>query len=99
MTLAHNVSSQAEVDGVLEAARRAGAPMVTSARARAWGGYSGYFADPDGFRWEVACAPADDEIVGSLVPPRPRRSVEKTRPLRPSPPPARRRCQDRWPSS
>lgn len=69
MTLAHNVSSQAEVDGVLEAARRAGAPMATSARARAWGGYSGYFADPDGFRWEVACAPADDEIVGSLVPP------------------------------
>ena len=55
-TLAHNVSSRAEVDAVLEAARAAGA-TISSARQREWGGYSGYFIDPDGFRWEIAFNP------------------------------------------
>lgn len=55
-TLAHNVASPAEVDAVLEVARRAGA-TVHAAQARDWGGYSGYFVDPSGFRWEVAHNP------------------------------------------
>ncbi|HYQ15200.1 MAG TPA: VOC family protein [Polyangiaceae bacterium] len=55
-TLAHNVASPAEVDQVLETARAAGA-KVHAAQQRDWGGYSGYFADPDGFRWEVAFNP------------------------------------------
>jgi catechol 2,3-dioxygenase-like lactoylglutathione lyase family enzyme len=55
-TLAHNVASPAEVDAVLNTARVAGA-TVHDAEQRDWGGYSGYFADPDGFRWEVAFNP------------------------------------------
>ena len=55
-TLAHNVASPAEVDAVLETARAAGA-NVHAAVQRDWGGYSGYFTDPDGFRWEVAFNP------------------------------------------
>lgn len=55
-TLAHNVSSPAEVDAVLETARAAGA-TVHAAQKREWGGYTGYFADPDGFRWEIAFNP------------------------------------------
>ncbi|MGK4064783.1 VOC family protein [Rothia sp. HC945] len=57
LTLAHNVGSAEEVDGVLRAAREAGAPFVSVAAHREWGGYSGYFADPDGYRWEIAWAP------------------------------------------
>ncbi len=64
LTLAHNVGSRAAVDQVLDDARRAAAPMVSDAVEREWGGYSGYFADPDGFRWEVAWAPGPlSEIV------------------------------------
>jgi catechol 2,3-dioxygenase-like lactoylglutathione lyase family enzyme len=55
-TLAHNVAAPAEVDAVLATARAAGA-RVFDAQPRDWGGYSGYFADPDGFRWEVAFNP------------------------------------------
>ena len=55
-TLAHNVATPAEVDTVLETARVAGA-NVHPAQQRDWGGYSGYFTDPDGFRWEVAFNP------------------------------------------
>ena len=55
-TLAHNVTSPAEVDAVLATARAGGA-KVFDAEQRDWGGYSGYFADPDGFRWEVAFNP------------------------------------------
>lgn len=55
-TLAHNVASPAEVDAVLEVARAAGAE-VHAASKREWGGYSGYFVDPEGFRWEVAHNP------------------------------------------
>lgn len=69
MALAHNVSSREEVDAVLETARQAGARSVTPALDRDWGGYSGYFADPDGFRWEVAWAPVGG-IVENIVPPR-----------------------------
>ncbi len=55
-TLAHNVASPAEVDAVLTTARAAGA-TVHAGQQREWGGYSGYFVDPDGFRWEVAFNP------------------------------------------
>ncbi|TSE00758.1 glyoxalase [Skermania sp. ID1734] len=55
-TLAHNCAEPAGVDNVLADAGRAGA-QVSAARQREWGGYSGYFADPDGFRWEVAFNP------------------------------------------
>ncbi|CAM3470059.1 VOC family protein [Isoptericola cucumis] len=66
VTLAHNVATTAEVDEVLDDARRAGAPKVHDAVRRDWGGYSGYFADPDGFRWEVAYNPG--EIGASVLP-------------------------------
>ena len=55
-TLAHNVRSPEEADAVIETARAAGA-AVHGAKSRDWGGYSGYFVDPDGFRWEVAHNP------------------------------------------
>lgn len=53
-TLAHNVATPADVDRVLAEATAAGATAVADAAERDWGGYSGYFADPDGFRWEIA---------------------------------------------
>ena len=56
-TLAHNVPSPDEVGGVLAEAEGAGASEVTPGQQREWGGYSGYFADPDGVRWEVAYNP------------------------------------------
>lgn len=64
MTLSHNVRTTDEVDAILELARSAGADPVGEAEHRDWGGYSGYFADPDGFRWEVAVNPGPTgEIV------------------------------------
>lgn len=64
VTLAHNVPTRADVDGVLATARAAGATDVGEAVERDWGGYTGYFADPDGFRWEVAWNPGR---IGRLV--------------------------------
>jgi catechol 2,3-dioxygenase-like lactoylglutathione lyase family enzyme len=57
ITLSHNLRTAEEVDGVLADARAAGAPEVVDGVARQWGGYSGYFSDPDGFRWEIATNP------------------------------------------
>jgi hypothetical protein len=57
VTLAHNVASEEEVDTVMNQAVRAGARMVRKPQKVFWGGYSGYFADPDGHLWEVACNP------------------------------------------
>ena len=57
IALAHNTRTREEVDRVLDEARRAGGTVVKSARDAFWGGYSGYFADPDGFLWEVAWNP------------------------------------------
>ena len=56
-TLGHNVASKAEVDTVMEQARKAGAVIVKTAQDAFWGGYSGYFKDPDGHLWEVAWNP------------------------------------------
>lgn len=57
ITLSHNVATPAEVDAVLTTARAAGADPVSDAVEREWGGYTGYFADPDGYRWEIAFNP------------------------------------------
>jgi len=56
-TLAHNVGSKAEVDQVMAEAQAAGAVIVAPAEDKFWGGYSGYFTDPDGFYWEAAWNP------------------------------------------
>ncbi|RKD73633.1 hypothetical protein ATL39_1935 [Sinobaca qinghaiensis] len=53
-TLAHNTTSKEEVDAMLSRAEEAGAIVVKKAVVQTWGGYSGYFKDPDGFIWEVA---------------------------------------------
>lgn len=57
ITLAHNMPDVAGVDAVMADAAAAGARIVRPAQQREWGGYSGYFADPDGFRWEIAYNP------------------------------------------
>jgi uncharacterized protein len=56
-TIGHNVSSKVEVDAVMEQAERAGAVVVKPAHDTFWGGYAGYFQDPDGHLWEVAWNP------------------------------------------
>ena len=56
-TLAHNVGSPEEVDRTLEEAVAAGGELVKPGQKVFWGGYSGYFRDPDGFYWEVAHNP------------------------------------------
>lgn len=61
ITLAHNVSREAEVDTILEEAKAAGGRIVKPAQDAFWGGYSGYFADPDGHLWEVAYPELTDE--------------------------------------
>jgi catechol 2,3-dioxygenase-like lactoylglutathione lyase family enzyme len=62
LTLGHNVSSRSEVDAVMAQARKAGAVIVKPPQDTFWGGYAGYFQDPDGHLWEVAWNP-------QLIPP------------------------------
>ena len=57
LTIGHNVRSRKEVDAVMERAGRAGARIVKPAAETFWGGYSGYFQDPDDHLWEVAWNP------------------------------------------
>ena len=57
LTIGHNVGSKAEVDAVMEQAKRAGAKIIKSAGKTFWGGYAGYFQDPDDHLWEVVCNP------------------------------------------
>lgn len=65
-TLAHNVASPDDVDRVVAIARSAGAAVMADPVTREWGGYSGYFADPDGFLWEVAWnpGPVGESVLG-----------------------------------
>jgi catechol 2,3-dioxygenase-like lactoylglutathione lyase family enzyme len=56
-TLGHNVSSKAKVDAVMEQAKNAGAVIVKPAQETFWGGYAGYFQDPDGHLWEIVWNP------------------------------------------
>ncbi len=65
-TLAHNVRTKEEVDQVLKLAKSAGATIVKEAEKVFWGGYSGYFSDPDGYLWEVAFGAFDFHEDGSL---------------------------------
>jgi len=67
--LAHNVGSEEEVDAVVQQALDAGATLVKKPRKVFWGGYSGYFADPDGHLWEVAHNPFMS--IGPQDPPTP----------------------------
>jgi len=57
VSLAHNVNSEAEVDQVLNEAVVAGGKLMKPGQKAFWGGYSGYFADPDGHLWEIAHNP------------------------------------------
>ena len=57
-------ATRAEVDAVLATARAAGADPVHAAVEREWGGYTGYFGDPDGYRWEIATNPGP---IGQVV--------------------------------
>jgi len=56
-SLGHNVSSKAEVDAVMARAAKAGAIIVKPAQDTFWGGYAGYFQDPDHHLWEIAWNP------------------------------------------
>ena len=56
-TLGHNVSSKEEVDALMEQARNAGAVIVKQAHDTFWGGYAGYFEDPDRHLWEIVWNP------------------------------------------
>ena len=67
ITLAQNVSSKEEVDRALSQAVEAGGTLLKAARDTEWGGYSGYFADPDGHPWEVAWTPILELQQGKLV--------------------------------
>ena len=57
ITLAHNVRSRSEVDEIMRAAQSAGATTLKSAQETFYGGYAGFFADPDGHVWEIAHNP------------------------------------------
>lgn len=56
-SIGHNVSSRAEVDGIMKLAQRAGADMVKLGQDTFYGGYAGYFRDPDGHLWEIVWNP------------------------------------------
>ena len=66
ITLAHNVRERTEVDSVLALASAAGAAIVKPAADTSWGGYAGYFADPDEYLWEVAWGAFEFNADGSL---------------------------------
>lgn len=57
LSLGHNVASKAEVDAVMAQAQLAGATMIKPASDTFWGGYAGYFQDPDGHLWEIVWNP------------------------------------------
>ena len=57
ITIGHNVASRREVDEAMAAASRAGAEMIKSAQDTFYGGYAGYFRDPDGHLWEIVWNP------------------------------------------
>jgi len=61
-SLGHNVGSREEVDAVMAQARNAGAVIVKEAQPTFYGGYAGYFQDPDGHLWEVVFNPSLDTL-------------------------------------
>jgi uncharacterized protein len=71
ISLAHNVRSKEAVDVALKEAKKAGATILKSGTETPWGGYTGYFADPEGFAWEVAWNPSFEILPdGSIQLPR-----------------------------
>jgi uncharacterized protein len=62
LSIGHNVDSRAEVDTVMAQAQRAGAAIVKPAQPTFYGGYAGYFQDPDGHLWEVVFNPGLDAL-------------------------------------
>jgi catechol 2,3-dioxygenase-like lactoylglutathione lyase family enzyme len=70
ITLAYNTKSETEVDEVLQAVEKLGAKIVKKGQKVFWGGYSGYFADPEGHLWEVAWNPffGFDEADNLILP-------------------------------
>ncbi|MFD1707228.1 VOC family protein [Siminovitchia sediminis] len=54
ITLAYNAKSETEVDDILQSVKKVGAQVVKEPQTLSWGGYGGYFIDPDGYYWEVA---------------------------------------------
>lgn len=66
ITLAHNVREKSEVDALLSQAVAAGARLEKPAQDTFWGGYSGYFSDPDGYLWEIAWGAFPFRPDGSL---------------------------------
>ncbi|MCC9145581.1 MULTISPECIES: VOC family protein [unclassified Arthrobacter] len=74
LTLGHNVDSAAEVDAVLASSAAAGGLITAPGTQMSWGGYSGYFTDPDGLRWEVCFNPglsvdADGKVTLTMIVP------------------------------
>jgi predicted lactoylglutathione lyase len=63
VTLAHNVPSKNDVDKIMNEGQHIGATIVDPAHDRDWGGYSGYFSDPDGYLWEIAWNPYDTDTA------------------------------------
>ena len=81
-SLAHNVASRTEVDAVMAEASAAGARIVKQPHSTFWGGYAGYFQDPDGHVWEVAWNPSfmpEDRERASPPPRRPSRPRRSSR--------------------
>lgn len=66
ITIAHNVREKSDVDKVLALASVAGGKVVKPGKDAFWGGYSGYFSDPDGYIWEVAWGAAPINADGSV---------------------------------
>jgi len=58
LSIGHIVRSKDDVDAIMQQAKKAGAHVTDAARTRFWGGYSGYFQDPDGHLWEITWNPA-----------------------------------------
>lgn len=67
ISLAHNVRSKEDVDATLEEAQTAGARILKPGAETSWGGRTGYFADPDGFAWEVAWNPGFEILPDGSV--------------------------------
>jgi uncharacterized protein len=67
VTLAHNVRSKEEVMEVMKLAENSGAKIEKPAQNTDWGGFSGYFSDPDGYLWEVAWGAFEINKDGSLI--------------------------------
>jgi catechol 2,3-dioxygenase-like lactoylglutathione lyase family enzyme len=67
ITLAHNVRSREEVITIMKQAENAGAKIEKPAQDTFWGGFSGYFSDPDGYLWEIAWGAFEINNDGSLI--------------------------------